>query len=123
MGVVTIRGQLGSGAPEIGRLVAEGLHADYVDREIIAKVAATLEAAEEEVSAKEMPPGSLLGRIAAALGRGYAVGAGHGIESYAAIYLPTRETSLDDGRYLAGLSSVIQELAAGGSIVIRGRGS
>ena len=123
MCVVTIRGQLGSGAPEIGRLVAEGLHADYVDREIIAKVAATLEAAEEEVSAKEMPPGSLLERIAAALGRGYAVGAVHGIESYAAIYLPTRETSLDDGRYLAGLSSVIQELAAGGSIVIRGRGS
>ena len=35
MSVVTIRGRLGSGAPEIGKLVADKLHADYVDREII----------------------------------------------------------------------------------------
>jgi len=32
MPIVTIRGQLGSGAPEIGKAIAEFLHADYVDR-------------------------------------------------------------------------------------------
>ena len=36
MPVITIRGKLGSGAPEIGKLVAESLHIDYIDREIIA---------------------------------------------------------------------------------------
>lgn len=37
MPVVTIRGQLGSGASEIGREVANRLHVDYVDREVIAE--------------------------------------------------------------------------------------
>ena len=38
MPVVTIRGQLGSGAPEIGKLIAEKLQCDYVDREIISQI-------------------------------------------------------------------------------------
>jgi cytidylate kinase len=123
MCVVTIRGQLGSGAPEIGELIAAGIHADYVDREIIARVAAVLRTHEDDVSAREAPPGGLWGRVAGALSRGYAVGGGHGIESYASVYLPPRELAVDDARYLAGLSSVIKDLAGGGSIVIRGRGS
>jgi Cytidylate kinase-like family len=67
MSLLTIRGQLGSGAPEIGRQVADVLHANYVDREIIAEVAARLHRQEKDVIAKEMPPSRLLGRIAAAL--------------------------------------------------------
>jgi len=39
MAVVTIRGTLGSGAPEVGNQIAETLHFDYVVRKIIAKVA------------------------------------------------------------------------------------
>lgn len=58
MPIVTIRGQLGSGAPEIGKGVAELLHADYVDREIIAEVAARLQRDEQDVIAKEMPASS-----------------------------------------------------------------
>ena len=69
MAVVTIRGQLGSSAPEIGRLVADRLHADYVDQEIIAEVAARLVWPEQGSAQKEIPPGSLLGRIAEALKR------------------------------------------------------
>jgi len=42
MPVITIRGTLGSSAPEIGKLVAEKLHIDYVDREIIAEIAERL---------------------------------------------------------------------------------
>jgi len=118
MSVVTIRGELGSGAPEIGRLVAERLHADYVDREIIAQVAASLKRHEEEVQEKEMPPSSLLGRIGKALEYSYAFDIGA-----AAAYLPTWEIPLNDARYLEALESVVRELARSGSIVMRGRGT
>ncbi len=118
MSVVTIRGQLGSGAPEIGKQVAELLHADYVDREIIAEVAARLQRQEEEVIEKEMPPSSRLGRIAEALQRSLAYGVG-----FEGAYLPAGQMPLNDTRYLQALESVIRELAESQSIVIRGRGS
>jgi CMP/dCMP kinase len=118
MPIVTIRGQLGSGAPEVGRLVADRLHADYVDREIIAEVAARLHRQEQEVIAKEMPPSSLLGRIAEALEHSYAFGDG-----MAGAYLPMGQIPLDDSRYLQALESVVRELARGHSLVILGRGS
>jgi cytidylate kinase len=115
MSVVTIRGQLGSGAPEIGRQIADRLHADYVDREIIAKVAARLRRQEQEVIEKEMPPSSVLGRIAEALGR-----SGVGFEG---AYLPISQIPLDNTRYLEALESVVRELARSQSLVILGRGS
>lgn len=118
MPIVTIRGQLGSGAPEIGKGVAELLHADYVDREIIAGVAARLQRNEQDVIAKEMPASSLLGRIAEALDRGIPFGAG--VEG---AYLPAWEIPLDDRRYLQALESVIRELARSQSLIILGRGS
>jgi cytidylate kinase len=121
MPVVTIRGQLGGGAPEIGRLIADKLHADYVDREIIAEVAALLKRREQEVVDKEMPPTSLFGRIEEAMSRHYAVGAG--VPVFQGAYLPTWEIPVDDTRYLQGLESVVKELARSQSIVIRGRGS
>jgi cytidylate kinase len=115
MSLVTIRGRLGSGAPEVGRQVADRLHADYVDREIIAAVAARLHRQEQEVTAKEMPPRSLIDRIAEALGSSgvYFEGA----------YLPAWEIPLGDTRYLEALESVVKELAQSQSLVIRGRGS
>ncbi len=115
MSVITIRGQLGSGAPEIGRQIADRLHADYVDREIIAKVAARLRRQEQEVIEKEMPPSSVLGRIAEALGR-----SGVGFEG---AYLPIWQIPLDNTRYLEALESVVRELARSQSLVILGRGS
>ncbi len=118
MSVVTIRGQLGSGAPEVGKQVADRLHADYVDREIIAEVAARLHRQEREVIAKEMPPTSLLGRIAEALERSFIYGDG-----MAGAYLPIGQIPLDDARYLQALESVVRELARSRSLVILGRGS
>jgi hypothetical protein len=119
MSIATIRGQLGSGAPEIGKLVANKLYADYVDREIIAEVAGILHRHKRDIRAKEMPPGSLAGRVAEALGgHGYIFGV-----DYRGAYLPAWQIPLDDTRYLVGLESVIKELAASSSIVIRGRGS
>ena len=118
MPLVTIRGQLGSGAPEIGRQVADRIHADYVDREIIAEVAARLHRQEQDVIAKEMPPSSLLGRIAEALDRSLPFGSG-----FEGAYLPAWEMPLDDTGYLQTLQSVIRDLARSKSLVILGRGS
>ena len=124
MPIITIRGQLGSGAPEIGKLIAEKLHIDYVDRDIIAKVARLLKMHRLDVIAKEMPPSTLSGRIRKALGRGSAIRGGYAIGSgYEGVYLPTWKISLEDTQYLTGLKSVINELAESNSIVIVGRGS
>jgi cytidylate kinase len=118
MSLVTIRGQLGSGAPEIGRLIAERLNIDYVDREIMAEVAARLNRQEQDVTEKEMPPSSLFGRIARALERGYSSEIG-----FEGAYMPIWQIPLDDTRYLNTLESVIRELARSHSLVIQGRGS
>ena len=122
MPVVTIRGQLGSGAPEIGKLIAEKIHCDYVDREIIARVAELLNHKEKDVTEKEMPPGSLTGRIALALEHSPPILSPTGMYG-TELYLPAREMAIDDTGYLDGLKSIIRELAMSESIVIRGRGS
>jgi cytidylate kinase len=118
MSVVTIRGQLGSGAPEVGREVAARLHADYVDREIIAEVATRLHRQEQDVLAKEMPPSSLLGRIAEALEHSYGFDVG-----FEGAYLPSWQIPLNDTRYFQALETVVKELARSQSLVLRGRGS
>lgn len=124
MSIVTIRGQLGSGAPEIGKRLAERLHIDYVDREIIAEVAARVNSPEEKIESKEMPAGTLAGRIYEALNHSYPPVAGSGVTSMPMpMYLPAWEIPLDDFSYSVGLESVIKELASSNSIVIRGRGS
>ena len=118
MSLVTIRGPLGSGAPEIGREVATRLHADYVDREIIAEVAARLHRQEQDVLAKEMPPSNLLGRIAEALEHSYGFDVG-----FEGAYLPSWQIPLNDNRYFQALETVVKELARKQSLVLRGRGS
>jgi cytidylate kinase len=132
MPVVTIRGQFGSGAPEIGRQTAERLHVDYVDRRIIADVAARLRRQEQDIEEKENPPGTLLGKIAEALSHTTAFEAG-GLPSafvgvgipaaFEGVSMPAYQIPIDDTRYLQTLESIIKELASTHSIVIRGRGS
>jgi len=118
MAVITIRGQLGSGAPQIGRLCAETLHLDYYDREIINRIAERLERPRQEVIAKEMLPLSWVKRIARFiehdfLRSGYSTYTGPGQEN----------PFLDDRRYIKGLKSVIRRLARTEAAVISGRGS
>jgi len=115
MPVVTVAGQVGSGVPEIARLVADSLHIDYVHREITAKVAARLRCPEPDITAKEMPPTSLLGRIVNVLEH---TGGYHPI-----MYFPARQVPLNDRRYLTELESVISELARSQSVVLHGLGS
>ena len=102
MSIITIRGTLGSDAPEIGKLVAEKLHIDYVDREIIAEIAERLRRPNYDVAAKEMPPGSLGGRIVEALSYNYPSQSLPDV-AYTGAYLPTWEMPLDNIQYLAGL--------------------
>ena len=126
MAVVTIRGNMGSGAAEIGKLVAGKLHFDYVDREIIDKVAELLQGQKHDIEMKEMPSGSLSSRIGDALRRAYPTTRKVGLLprwEYEDVSLPTWEKPLDDAHYFAGLQSVIRDLAKSSSIVIRGRGS
>ena len=120
MSIVTIRGQLESGAAEVGKQVADRLHADYIDREIIAEVAARLKRQEREVIEKEMPPSTLRGRIAEALKGGYAFGDG-----MAGAYLSVVGIPLDDRRYLRALETVVKEVVQNRTkpLVILGRGS
>jgi len=118
MPVITIRGKMGSGAPEIGKMLAEKLKYDYIDREIIAAVATRLNLQENEVIAKEMPPVTLRERIEEALQKGYA--AGIGVQG---AYLPISQIPLDDTRYINALTSLIKDLAKDHSLVIYGRGS
>ena len=120
MSIVTIRGQLESGAAEVGKQVTDKLKADYIDQEIIAGVAARLRRQEYEVTKKEMPPSTLLGRVAEALETSYSFGDG-----MAGAYLPVGQIPLDDHRYLEALETVIKEVVRNRSkpLVILGRGS
>jgi len=122
MSIVTIRGQLGSGAPEIGKLVARKIQADYVDREITDGVAERLQRRVKDVVEKEKPPASLFGRISeVASYSGPIVGAP--ITGYFPVHLSAWKAPLDDSCYTQALESVITELARSQPIVIRGRGS
>lgn len=126
MSIVTIRGNLGSGAPEIGKIVADYLHFDYIDREIIDKVAELLKGSKQDIEMKEMPSGSLSRRIGEALRRAYPTKRKVGLLprwQYEDVSLPTWEKPVDDAHYVAGLEAVIKDLAKSSSVVIRGRGT
>jgi cytidylate kinase len=124
MPVITIRGQLGSGAPEIGKLIADRLHIDYVDQEIIARVAELLGRGEQDVMAKEMPPSSIMGRIAEAWEHIPPLSdSPSSADMHLSACVPNWEKPIGHTSYLAGLHSVIRRLPRGKSVVIRGRGS
>ncbi|MDA8125605.1 MAG: cytidylate kinase-like family protein [Deltaproteobacteria bacterium] len=118
MPVITIRGPRGSESHPIGELVAQKLGLDYVDQKIIADVARQLRTSNQAIIEKEMPPSTLLGRIAEAIKSNYAFDSG-----YLDMYMPLAEFPLDDKNYLAGLQHVIQEMAKCQALVIHGRGS
>lgn len=118
MPVITIRGQTGSGASDIGRLVARLIEGDYVDRQVIAEVAELVKRPEAQVEAKEHIPPHLFQRIVGSL-RHTLSGTGK-IDS---AYMRTWEEPLDDGEYIEALEAVVRDLAVEDKIVIVGRGS
>jgi cytidylate kinase len=118
MPIVTIRGQLGSGAPQIGRLVADAFHIDYMDREIINRLAERLNRPRKEIIAKEILPITLKERIASFIRHDFT-----GSGTLAPLSLEDGTPPLDNAHYVKVLGSVIKSLAKNGSVVICGRGS
>lgn len=118
MPVITIRGQLGSGATQIGKACAEALSIDYVDRDIINRIAERLQRSRLEIITKEILPTTIIERIARALSGDF--GNANNTKKKKPKH---RTTALDKAHYLRGLKSVIRELARSDAVVIRGRGS
>jgi cytidylate kinase len=118
MAVITIRGQAGSGAEEIGRKLAEILHTEYVDKEIIEKVARSLRIPKHEINQKENPPGTFLGRLAEIMSYSSGTDALFPDSAVLGRFMP-----IDDASYVAALQRVIKGLSKIDPLVIRGRGS
>ncbi len=118
MPIVTIRGQLGSGAPEIGKGVARIIKGDYVDREILESIAQLVGHPINLVAEKEYIPIRLIQKITSVLTKAFERSGS--IES---AYSHAWREPLDDAKYLDALESVIQDLALEENIVIQGRGS
>jgi|WetSurMetagenome_2_1015567.scaffolds.fasta_scaffold137876_2 cytidylate kinase len=118
MPIITIRGQLGSGAPQIGRKIADAFHIDYMDREIINRIAERLKIPRNKVIAKEILPLKLTDRIARFIENDFVV-AGPLSQPSPDEDIPP----LDNTHYKKVLRSIITHLARNGSVVISGRGS
>ncbi len=140
MSVVTFGSLAGAGARSLGPIVAQRLGLDYVDRLILTNVArhvgATVEALHQR---EERPPtrgerfSRLLQRIlerSAVTGAGGDPYFGPGVAAFLTEEyeeMPqatvTRGHELEDQKYIEGIRKVINELAAGGDVVIVGRGA
>ncbi len=138
MAVLTISGQIGSGAREIGRLAAERLHLDYVDQEILVEAARALGVPMASVVSFDERTATLGERLAAMLRRflesSAAAGAGDpmlgpgGLDvvlgrSYGEAAAGEGLQEVSEERYVSTLTSVIRDLAAHGDVCIIGRGS
>ncbi len=143
MPVVTVSGNLGSGAREIAQAVAVRLGLDYVDQEIMVEAARRLGVSVSAVESHDERPSRLGERLASVMRTlmersalaGTAdpmTGAGAGgldlilAQTYGeAAGLPTDAPrgQLDDESYLGTLTSVVRGIAARGNVVILGRGS
>jgi cytidylate kinase len=140
MPIVTMSGTIGSGPREVGRLAAEILGIDYVDRQIMVDAARRLGVSAEALAERDErctgfrerlanmlrtflersatagleDPLVASGGLEVLLGRSYA-------EMGAEVGSSTQE--LDDTVYMEAVSAIISELGQKGDIVIVGRGS
>ena len=133
MAIVTINGQRGSGAPEIGMEVASRLGYTYLDRQVLGEAANRLGTTPEALEHKESTVSSgprvltALTRIVNRMGASGALGdpfspfgldqdyrellAGRGAEGH----------HIDDKQFLEATVEVIRDLAESGEVVIVGR--
>ena len=140
MAVVTLNGQIGSGGPEVGLEVAHHLHADYVDRLILAEAAKRIGATVQAVAGKESEVTrrrDRLGRFfqnvlerSAMSGAGGEPYFGPGVDVllsrdyYSEDEEPiTLAHEVDDKQYIEVTTTVIKDLSHEGNVVIVGRAS
>jgi cytidylate kinase len=115
--VVTISRQFGAGGSSVAGIVAAELGAEVVDKSLVEEVARRLSMQPGEVEAEDERPRTLLERLVrsfSALAPG--VGAG---------WAPPYPDPFDDPRkeIIELTEQVIKEVAAGGNVVIVGRGA
>jgi len=118
MPLVTIRGQMGSGAPEIGEKVAQLLESDYVDREILEGVAEMLERPLAEIEEKKHISTQLIQKISGTIERRFKKS-----DSTESTVHRNWNNPLEDDEYLDAIESVIQDLSLEGNLVLLGWGS
>ena len=138
MPVVTIEGYLGSGYQNIGRMVAEKLDIDFVDRLILSKIAkemdthlaeiVDLQNKPEEKTFVEKITDNLLKALekSALSGGGSDPFFGHGIENLlSSPYkdFPHKEELVENLDFTKAIKKVIEEIAKQGSVLILGRGA
>jgi len=136
--VVTISGQTGSGAREIGRLAAQQLGIDYVDQEILVESARALGVPVESVVSRDERTASLGERLATMLRRFLERSAAAGVadpmlgsggldvllgRTYGEAAADEGLREVSDERYLTTLSTIIRDLASHDNVLIIGRGS
>ena len=138
MTVVTISGQIGSGAREIGRLAAEHLQIDYIDQEILVQAAQELGVSMESVVSRDERTATLGERLgsmfrrflehsAAASAADPMLGTG-GLEvllgrTYAEAATDAGPQEISDERYIETLTNIVSDVADHGNVLIIGRGS
>jgi cytidylate kinase len=137
MPVITVSGRLASGARDVASALADELHIDYVDQQILHQAAHELGVSVETIAQHDERVRSFAERAASTLRmlmeRSAAAtdplsGAGLDIvlsRTYGeAAGLPEDDAAeLNLDRYISTLRSVIQSIAARGNVVILGRGS
>lgn len=135
MRVITINGEFGSGAPEVGTEVARTLGMDYVDRLVLAEASRHSRVPVAALAEREERAPSLGERMARLLQRVLERSALAGGDPYfgasmdALLLQPypegTHEASqeIDDRRFVQAISQAIRDLAQSGNIVFIGRAS
>ena len=141
MAVVTLNGQLGGAAREVGNEVARRIGADYVDRLLLAEAAKRVGTTVSALAEKELEHLSLGSRLtrliqtaferSAYTGSGGDPFFGPGVDALLIRPYPegdkefevTSSDQVDDQRFFQVISETIRDLAQEGNVVIIGRGS
>jgi hypothetical protein len=118
MAAITIRGKLGSGAPEIGALVAQRTHMDFIDRKLIGDVATLLPFHEKDLVLKLVPASNIRHRIGQALKQYYP-----GMRGLENSYLPMSDLIDSSHDQVETMTALIRNLVDGPPAVFYGRGS
>ena len=138
MAVVTISGQAGCGAREIGRVAADRLQIDYVDQEILVEAARALGVPVESVVSHDERTAGLGERLATMLRRFLERSAVAGAtdpmlgpggldvllaRTYGEAAADEASQEVSDERYIGTLTDIIRDLAVHDNVLIIGRGS
>ena len=138
MAVVTISGQIGSAAREVGRATAQRLQIDYVDQEILVEAARELGVPMESVVSHDERTAGMGERLANMfrrfMERSAAAGTGDPLWGTAGLDLVLSRTygeaaegeglpEVSDERYIETLTAIVKGIAKQDNVLIIGRGS